>query len=77
MKVEIVATSDENFKIELNSNPNSVISPIEEISKVPVTVQEPIPVPHQYQIPQETVPKGAPIENAKGLSWFSGTSWGN
>lgn len=65
MTYEISAIQDDNFTIS-----NSLDCKI----NVPDVVVEELPEEHIEQIRYGAIP--APTENAKGLGWFDGTSWG-
>lgn len=70
MKIEIVANSDENFKVFLTPTVESSTPATEEVPSVDVLPIPPMPVPQEPSKP-------APLENPKSrrFGWFDNTSW--
>jgi hypothetical protein len=74
MKVEI--QGDDFFKIEVNPFGEKYVASDEErvaIEKTPEEAVESVVEMQQHTIKAKNA---APIQNAKGLGWFDGTSWG-
>lgn len=86
MKIEIVSSSDELFKIGIIETPSLVGASDGDHIVVAETKEEAIELLEEVVsgntdnvvTPERfTKPKiAAPLENAKGLGWFDGTSWG-
>jgi hypothetical protein len=83
MKVDIVAESDDLFKIKVKQFGEVFVAKDEERVAIADTeeaaveaveeMQEQNQKAAEYHKPKQPVP----LENRKGLGWFDGTSWGN